>query len=55
MSIPIILGSDEHSIHLATEESGPCPACRTMRHFWVQREGRTLCVYCDDERGLTHT
>jgi DUF917 family protein len=50
MTTPIILHSEPHAIHVMTEESGACPVCRTMRHFWIVRDGRTLCLYCDGER-----
>lgn len=36
---------------LMTAEAHECPQCRTMRHFFCNRAGRTVCIYCDTQGG----
>ena len=41
---------ETHTSHMSAE-AHECPKCKTMRYFWISRDGRTLCLYCDDQRG----
>jgi len=31
-----------------SDEARECPRCRTMTFVYVNRTGRTVCLYCDD-------
>jgi len=32
-------------------EARECSSCHTMTHFYVNRQGETKCVGCDDAKG----
>lgn len=41
----------EAALFIFAREPGACGRCHTARIAFVNRNGRTLCLFCDDERG----
>lgn len=44
----ITLSHHETYISHLSEEPHECPQCHTMRYVWVNRAGRSTCLYCDE-------
>ena len=56
-ALPALLGvianwfSDGDAIHVLTAQPhNDCPICGEVHAWFVNREGRTLCVQCDSDR-----
>lgn len=46
----IDLGFQEDRTQVLTADARECPCCHAMRHIFINRDGRTVCLYCDGER-----
>ena len=44
---------ETHTSHMSAE-AHCCPRCHCMRYFWTNRNGETVCIYCDTDRPVRH-
>ena len=45
---------ETHTSHMS-DEAHCCPKCKAMRYFWINRNGTSFCLYCDETNGTGST